>query len=368
MFHAYRRVEALFGGQRKRDGFRSLVQRYENPDMIASGSAAPTQAALGRLPGGDPDLAARIGRSVLPRFAWADGISTYLSDAYRSGMTINFVLSSLAIVGGLSYLPIVPVDKKWTFALFELVLLAAIIAITWTGRSKRWHGRWFETRRAAEYLRAAPVLLTFGAARNRARWPRGSDTDWPETYARRAIAEVGLPAMVITPDYLRAALKDVLLPFVRSQESYHEAKAERLAAVHHRLDRLSEWSFTLAVVVVATYLLMHLGVEAGALDKVSLVKASKWFTVLGVALPTFGGSIAGIRYFGDFERFAAISRVTTGKLGGIRERIGILLDRAGDTITYERAAALAHATDDVVFSEIESWQGVFGMKHISVPV
>jgi len=29
---------------------------------------------------------------------------------------------------------------------------------------------------------------------------------------------------------------------------------------------------------------------------------------------------------------------------------------------------LVHATDDVVVSEIESWQAVFGGKHVTVPV
>jgi hypothetical protein len=368
LVHAYRRVEALFGTPRARDRLRGLTQHYETPAAIAGGSAAPMLAALHRLPGVDPALALRIERNVLPRFAWADGISTFLSDAYRSGMTVNFVLSSLAVVGGLAYLPFVPVERKWVFALFELALLAAIIAITWLGRRQRWHGRWFETRRVAEYLRVAPVMLAFGAARARGGWPRGTDTDWPETYARQAVGEVGLPAMTVTTEYLRAALDTLLLPFVRAQQSYHEAKAERLAAVHHRLDHLSETLFKLAVGVVAIYLLLQLGVTTGVIEDGWLGKAAKWFTVLGAALPTFGAAIAGIRYFGDFERFAAISRVTAAKLAAIRERIELLLERAGDDLSYERAAALVHAAEDVVFSEIESWQGVFGGKRISVPV
>lgn len=366
--HAYRRVEAIFGNHRLTEKLRSLKQTYETPAAIAAGSAAPMLAAIERLPGIDPDLKKRVETSILPRFAWADGISTYLSDAYRSGMTINFVLSSVAIVGGLSYLPFVPVGQKWAFALFELVLLTAIIAITWVGRRRRWHGRWFETRRVAEYLRVAPILLAFGAARARGRWPRGADNDWPEAYARQVVREVGLPEMTVTSDYLRAALKSVLLPFLASQQGYHEAKAVRLQKVHHRLDHLSERLFQLAVAVVALYLMLHLGMALRLVQDAWLTKAAKWFTLLGVAVPTFGAAIAGIRYFGDFERFAAISRATDAKLTGIRERIEMLLERSGEDLTYERAAALAHATEDVVFSEIESWQGVFSVKQISVPV
>jgi len=38
-----------------------------------------------------------------------------------------------------------------------------------------------------------------------------------------------------------------------------------------------------------------------------------------------------------------------------------VLDRAG-------VSELAHAIDDIVVGEIESWQAVFGAKRISVPV
>lgn len=37
--------------------------------------------------------------------------------------------------------------------MIELPLLCVILAITALGQRKRWHGRWFETRRLAEYLR-----------------------------------------------------------------------------------------------------------------------------------------------------------------------------------------------------------------------
>ena len=41
------------------------------------------------------------------------------------------------------------------------LLLGAILAITWVGQRRRWHGRWFETRRVAEYLRHAPLPVPY---------------------------------------------------------------------------------------------------------------------------------------------------------------------------------------------------------------
>jgi hypothetical protein len=85
-------------------------------------------------------------------------------------------------------------------------------------------------------------------------------------------------------------------------------------------------------------------------------------------LPVSGAAIASIRYFGDFERFSAISEVTAEKLDAVAGRIGVLLAAPEGAIDYARVSDLAHATDDIVVSEIENWQAVFGGKHITMPV
>lgn len=368
VWHLYRRVEAVFGGDKGRNPWRDLRQTYETPGAIAAGSGAGVLAAARALVGADATFADRISGLVLARFAWADGISSRLSDTYRGGMMVNFVLSSLAIVGGIAYLPFADSHCKWAFALFEFVLLSLILVITFQGQKRRWHGRWFETRRAAEYLRHAPLLLTLGAARAPGRWPKGAETSWPEWYARQSLREVGLPRVKVTADYLRGALKSLLDEHVTQQRDYHHTKAKRLAAVHHNLDTLSEWMFRLAVISVAVYLILQGAAWAEVLDEHALKEMSKFFTFLGVLLPTFGGAIAGIRYFGDFERFAAISEVTAQKLDSVHARIGLLLKAPDSAMDYGPVAEIAHAADDIVVSKIESWQAVFGGKQITVPV
>jgi hypothetical protein len=362
----YRRIEALFAG----DGrpFRSLVQRYETPDAIASGSGAEMVAAARALPGADASFTDSIKAAVLTRFAWGDGISSWLSDAYRGGMIANFLLSAFAVVTGIAYQPLATSGDKWLFASIEFVMLSGILVITWLGGKLRWHGRWFETRRVAEYFRHAPILLLLGVARAPGRWPQGTDVSWPEYYARHGLRSLGLPRVAITPAYLRAALKKLLDEHVVRQRDYHQYKAQRLTAVHHRLDAFSVRLFQLAVLSVAIYLALASAASRGLIAHETLHEASKYLTFLGVAFPTFGAAIAGIRYFGDFERFAAISEVTAAKLDGIHLRINVLLNAPDENIDYARVSDLAHATDDIVVSEIENWQAVFGGKHISVPV
>jgi hypothetical protein len=369
LWHWYRRVETIFGGEKGRNPWRSLRATYLPPRaMVAAGQDAMVIGARA-LPGADADFAKKIETSILSRFAWADGISSYLSDTYRGGMVINFGLSSFAIVGGIAYMPFASYHEKWIFGLFELVLLSTILTITFVGRRRRWHGRWFETRRVAEYLRHSPLLLTLGAARPPGRWPKGAETSWPEHYARHSLREAGLPRVIVTATYLRHVLTHLLAPHVSTQRDYHHAKARKLTTVHRNLDRLSTLMFQIAVLSVAIYLMIAL---AGAFhlfhDEHFLEKAAKTFSFLGVMFPTIGGAIAGIRYFGDFERFAAISEVTALKLDAVHGRIQLLLKASDRNLDYGPVAELAHAADDIVITEIENWQAVFGGKHITVPV
>ena len=366
-FQAYRRVETLFGEPGKRP-FRRLRQHYEHPLEIAEGSGAPMLAAAAALPGVDAAIPERIATDVLKPFAWADGVSTWLSDAYRGGMVASFFLSAFAIIGGIAYLPFASVDQKWGFAAFEFVLLAMIVAIFFTGKRLRWHERWFETRRVAEYFRHAPILLLLGASRSTGRWPRGADGNWPEHYVRHALRSIGLPKMKVTPAFLRGALSLMREHHVVPQGNYHRGKADKLKRAQHNLDRTSEFLFLLAVLSVALYLLIELGTATGWLPHTLPHDVAKTFTFLGVLFPTMGGAFAGVHYFGDFERFAAISAITAEKLSDVETRIGFLLDAPDSEITYARVSGLAHAIDDIVVDEIENWQAVFGGKHITVPV
>ncbi len=368
LMHGYRRIEALFGADTWKGRFRKLRQTYEEPDAIVGGSAAAMLAHARALPGQDAAFVDAVEVNTVHRFAWADGISAYLSDAYRGGMTLNFLLAPMSIVVGIAYLPFASSSEKWVFATLELALLASILAITITGQRRRWHARWFETRRVAEYARHAPIMLLLGVVRAPGHWPKGAETSWPEWYARRSLREPGLPCVKITQAYLRDALRNLLDDHVVQQRDYHVYKAKRLAAAHRNLDKLSEILFTLAVISVSVYLTLKLGGTLHWWSKYYAESTSYLFTFLGVALPTFGGAIAGIRYFGDFERFSSISEVTSEKLSAIHSRMTQLLASPESAMDYGQVADLARAVDDVVVGEIESWQAVFAGKHVAVPV
>lgn len=364
-FGLYRRIEKVFGGGPGALG--SLRVDYEAPGAIAAGSGAGVLAAAAGLPGGDARVAGALGGEVLPLFAWADGIASRLADAYRSGMCVNFVLAAAAVIVGIAFLPLGLAEYKWIFAGVELLLLGGILALTAAGSRLGWHRRWFAMRRVAEYLRHAPALLLLGVARPTGRWPRGGRAEWPEHFARHTLREVGLPEVAVTRDYLAAGLAGAVLPHVTGQAAYHEAKARRLARVHHRLDKAAETCFALAVASVTAYLALKGAGAAGLAPKALAGELSPLFTFCGVAFPTLGANLSGIRYFGDFERFGAISRVAAEKLRAIEARIGLLLSGDRAALTYAATADLVHALDEAVVEEIASWQAVFGAKHLALP-
>jgi len=361
----YRGMEKALGGEPNRDD--SLVTTYERPDEIAQGSANRTITAMRGLRHVDERQVDGIVSTILPQFAWADGISSWLSDAYRSGMCLNFMLAAFAVIVGAAYLPLGLLEQKWIFAAIELALLGMILGITLIGRRYAWHARWFETRRVAEYLRHGPIMLLLGVFRSTGRWPGAADRAWPEQYARHHLRFAGLPILALDREYLRSVLETLLLPHVKEQRDYHLAKASRLRKVDHRLDHFAELLFSLAIISVSIYLLLKLGAVLGLLPYDWPTSVSMWLTFLGIAFPTLGASIAGIRFFADFERFAAISDVTAGKLDGVAERISLLLGSPERAISYGPVSELAHAVDEIVLEELENWQAVFSAKHIALP-
>jgi len=348
----------------------SLANRKGSAPVAQENTAEPPAGiadAARELPVVDNRQLAAIDEVIEPQFSWTDGISSRLSDAYRSGMCLNFILAAFAVIIGAAYLPLGLSDQKWIFAGIELLLLLSIVAITLIGKRYDWHGRWFETRRVAEYLRHGPIMLLLGVIRPAGTWPRSKGSDWPENYARHSLRSAGLPHIVMDQAYLRGAAQNLLLPHVRDQLEYHRGKAKRLLQVDHRLDKIAETLFILAIISVSVYLGLKLGATVGLLPYAWPSAFSLTLTFLGIALPTLGASIAGIRFFCDFERFSAISQVTAGKLSEVSERITLLLQGPADAMTYRALRELAHAVDAVVVEELESWQAVFSGKHISLP-
>lgn len=365
--HAYRRLETLFGEASWRAKFRSLGQRYERPDEVGQGEFAGLLEAACALADEGTQLREEISRHALARFAWTNGIASQMADRYRSGMVVNFLLGALAIISGVLYLPLVDTSQKWIFAAIELGFLLAIVANTVSGQRLRLHGRWLETRRTAEYLRHGALLFVAGVARPIGNWPAALRGQWPEWYARMTVRGMGLPEARVDAQYLHRAAQALLDHLVSPQLAYHRSKSGRLHRAHHAIEHLAERLFAVAILAVAAYLALSAAAGLGLVEGDLVKKLAKWFTVIAVALPTTGGALAAIGYFGDFDRFADISQATAQRLEELRQRIEVFLGLPDESKSYARFADLARTADAIAFGEIQAWQAVFSGKRITVP-
>ena len=98
----------------------------------------------------------------------------------------------------------------------------------------------------------------------------------------------------------------------RGMTSKLSSMAPGASAVSFMLWEMVKIGVSLAMLVVATYLIGEVASWSGLLPIGVTHKASKLFTFLGVALPTLGGALAGIHYFADFGRFAATGNRNAG--------------------------------------------------------
>lgn len=364
-WRGYRLVERVFGRWRQKPGEKPpqltrLAVNFDerNEDQVIADWKGSLRE-LEKLDEGCVTYVARAAKVCAPRFRAADVIATELSDAYRGGMVLNFLLAAAAVLVGLIYLPVGA--EKWFFALTEIALIVAILLVTDLGIRSRWHQRWLESRRVAEYLRHAVVLLPLGVMRPVGRWPKGVESSWPEIYVRATMREAGLPQREVCPDYVRTMVFEVISAYVASQRDYHADKARRLHQVHKGLDVLSAFLFGCALLGALVYVGMH------TLDLHMSSTASKWFTFMGVAFPMAGATCASLRFFGDFERFGSISAAAERNLTHIMERIA-KLERAAGGVDYGTASRVAHSVESVFVEELESWQAIFGGKHMGIPV
>jgi hypothetical protein len=175
---------------------------------------------------------------------------------------------------------------------------------------------------------------------------------------------MGLPRVKVTSGFLRAALRTCSLRMCRPAR-YHDAKARRLAKVHHRLDRLAESLFSSRC--LGDDLPAAQGRRGAASGPAGMGDATVGvFTFLASPCrrpPPPSPACDSSAISSGSPRSRKSRRKSSSRSNAYRPSAG----RAGSAIDYAGVSRLAHEIDDVVVAEIESWQAVFSGKHIALP-
>lgn len=278
------------------------------------------------------------------------------------------------------------------------------------------HQRWLDARLIAESQRSGQLLAWVGFSGRRPLEgtatrdePHGHDhehgsthaaprTVWAPHYANAiaALPELPLDAAegrrtAITPPRIvqvtRAAGK-----VIADQQGYHDLNHQRLQALNHRLDAFSLRAIIIAFIASATYLalwLAKLEVPAWApwpgmmrhhsmmydVHAVFYAVLTKAAAFLGAVLPAVAAAAAGIRFQGDFERFAMRSKDTATRLEAFAERARDLEARAtacreaaciDDAPLFESLLALLLETQSVLDEDLADWRFAYAARPITL--
>jgi len=285
------------------------------------------------------------------------------------------------------------------------------------------HQRWLDARLIAESQRSGQLLAWIGFSGRRPLEPDDAGhehahedeahdahgatpghaaprTVWAPHYANAiaALPELPLtelqldsqsarPHTAITPARV-AALAQAAGKVIADQLGYHDINHQRLEALNHRLDMLSLRSIQWAAGISLAYLaLWAVNIPVpdwapwpGLVEKYSPVyHAYKGFSYLaafgGAVLPAVAAAAAGIRFQGDFERFALRSKDTAARLKPLAERATRLATRAqacgetpcsNDPPLFESLLALLLETQSVLDEDLADWRFAYAARPITL--
>lgn len=302
-------------------------------------------------------------RIAAPRFAlleqgyaWADHLANRFAQSFRSGHVVNFVFSALAVaLALLGYL--IGGHVKVLFVIFELLLIAAIVANTRVGHAEAWQQRWLDYRQLAERLRPMRSLKLLAVARPPvvSASSRTGTRRWIDWYAGAIWRQLGQPCGRIDEERAQALARMVKAEEVGPEAAYHHHNAHRMAHVNHRLHQFGSICFISTVLLCIGFLFTNAFFDEHLAKQTAIL-----FTVATATLPTFGTAAYGLRVQGDFAGSAARS-------GATAEALSQLSAELDGEPTLARTAAIANAAAAVMLVDIAEWRLTYEQRALEIP-
>jgi hypothetical protein len=309
-------------------------------------------------------------RVVAPYALAADTVATRMGHIYRSAYLGLFLAAALAVATGLFSL-FMGQNHKSIFVAAELAIIVAGIWLYVRSKRHAWHARWLNGRHLVESLRGGRMLAWLGFGGRRI---TSAGAPWSAWLANAVMALPGVPQLTLDVRAL-AAIASAMDKSVAGQIRYHQSNERKLKALHHRLDIAGRVLVGLAVAVALGFLILRL-VDHWLILNEAVVKFARTFTTFcGGALPALAAALAGIRFQGDFERFALRSGKTHAQLLRLATQIEAFKQRAvadqpdgtASQPLYEELLQLALAVQTVFENDLEDWRFVYATRHSPEP-
>lgn len=266
------------------------------------------------------------------------------------------------------------------------------------------HQRWLDARLIAESQRSGQLLAWAGFVGRRpleepsARTSHDDDahqhvhapprTLWAPHYANAIAALPELPggeasegnSCAMTPLRVMQVAQAAAL-VIDHQWDYHDLNHQRLERLNHRLDTFSLQAiivaFGLSLLYLMCYLFYYLPVHPTEGTPSYLPYGVMKFVAAysGAVLPAVAAAAAGIRFQGDFERFALRSKDTASRLAPLGERARNLEARArncsdapcvGQPPLFEPLLALLLDAQAVLDEDLADWRFAYAARPITM--
>lgn len=310
--------------------------------------------------------------TIISPFGWADNLSIYHGEVYRSAAVLRHMMVLVATLG-------LAVGFYWGFwkglhpsmardlgFLIQAAALWGVILLARLNRVRRWQQRYNDYRLLAEMLRVLRYLHPLGIAFSSLRMPAysGGRLSWV-TWPFRAVARsLGIPNVAMTRDQMRHALVE-LSDGLRGQVDYHEATRGRAGAAHHRLEKA--WLLFFGSGIAAT--LVRVGVHYCQVQMGGrlLEQAGYVCNMLALLLPAAGAAVFATLSQLGYEKLRDRSTGMARQLAAIAgqvDRIVTDLD-AGRDIPYDRIRELASDCRVLLLDEVADWRLFAAARSIS---
>jgi len=299
-----------------------------------------------------PRLAALIDASYLRHYAWANRLSVYYANLYRSAFVVSYLLAAAAVflalfatAAGLTF------ERGLIFTAFELLAILTILALTSYGRHRHWHERWVDYRMLAERLRLARCLALLGGggqqvslAPHLATYGNPAAT-WMHWHYQSIERAAGLPAVRFTTPYLEASQTFWLTNLIEDQIKYHRDTGTRYKKMDDRLHNLGAALFVATLVACGLHLFGR------------QVSVGSWPIVLAAIFPAFGAALSAIRTQAEAQRLARRSFAMQKSLEQIRLDFASLPAREGEGHS-QRLRQGADRVTELMVREMLDWRVV----------
>jgi hypothetical protein len=339
----------LFAGVR-----RLRVSDFYLPDYVKT-TAQNWKAYFGAMPQ-DRALAPVVRGPLLRAAAFADLLSVFHAQNYRSAYVFNFVAAALAVT--LALFGVFAHDPPLSAypGIGESLVVLAILGIVWLGRSRQWHRRWLEYRRIAEALRQLRMLAAVGARLPVAPADLHIGEDWPSWYVTAFMrmlppADIAVDARHV--EAVRTAFRDAEL---KQQLDYHRSNAARMI---HLSRRLHDWAtvlfFATAAICIAYVSLCFLP------DRALAAHWHGWAIFLAGVFPTVGAAIHAVRAQGEFQVVGERSLELAARLEAIDRTV------AGELPVFAHLSDAVEQAAALMLAEVHDWHVLFRARPLGLP-